>query len=92
MQIRRWVLPFVLSLLLAAPTVAQVEPGQTFSARVTEVTDGDTFDVRRSAGGEVTIRLSGAFPAPTPPSPSSRTAQPPRRLRGATWAGRTYGW
>ncbi|MCS4103181.1 thermonuclease family protein [Salinibacter ruber] len=28
-------------------------------ARVTEVTDGDTFGVRRSAGGEVTIRLHG---------------------------------
>ncbi|WP_263788953.1 thermonuclease family protein [Salinibacter grassmerensis] len=38
---------------------AQVEPGQTFTARVTEITDGDTYDVRRSAGGEVTIRLHG---------------------------------
>ncbi|MCS4051298.1 thermonuclease family protein [Salinibacter ruber] len=38
---------------------AQVQPGQTFTARVTEVTDGDTYDVRRSANGEVTIRLHG---------------------------------
>ncbi len=36
-----------------------VEPGQTFTARVLEVTDGDTYDVRRSLGGEVTIRLHG---------------------------------
>ncbi len=45
-------------LLLATPAAAQ-EPGQTFTARVIEVTDGDTYDVRRSAGGEVTIRLHG---------------------------------
>jgi endonuclease YncB( thermonuclease family) len=38
---------------------AQVQPGQSFTARVVEVTDGDTYDVRRSAGGEVTIRLHG---------------------------------
>ena len=52
------------AILLAAgafnrSAAAQVEPGQTFSARVTSVTDGDTYDVRRSAGGEVTIRLWG---------------------------------
>lgn len=38
---------------------APVEPGQTFSGRVVEVTDGDTFGLRRSIGGEVTIRLHG---------------------------------
>jgi endonuclease YncB( thermonuclease family) len=38
---------------------AQAQPGQTFMARAVEVTDGDTYDVRRSAGGEVTIRLHG---------------------------------
>lgn len=40
------------SLLLAAlfpllwplPSVAQVEPGQTFTAKVVEVTDADTYD------------------------------------------------
>ncbi|MBB4060263.1 endonuclease YncB(thermonuclease family) [Salinibacter ruber] len=47
-------------LLLSAPIAeAQVEPRQTFSARVAEVTDGDTYDVRRSGGGQVTIRLYG---------------------------------
>jgi endonuclease YncB( thermonuclease family) len=38
---------------------APVETGQTYTARVIEVTDGDTYDVRRSIGGEVTIRLHG---------------------------------
>jgi endonuclease YncB( thermonuclease family) len=38
---------------------AQVEPGQTFSARVVEITDGDTYDVRRSDGQTLTIRLYG---------------------------------
>lgn len=38
---------------------APVEVGQSFTARVTEVTDGDTYDVRRSIGGEVTVRLHG---------------------------------
>lgn len=38
---------------------APVEPGQTFSARVVSVTDGDTYDVRRPAGSAVTIRLHG---------------------------------
>jgi len=38
---------------------APVEPGQTFTARIVEVTDGDTYDVRRSIGGTVTIRLHG---------------------------------
>ena len=55
-----------LALLLAGLAVfslpeaeAQVQPGQFFTARVVEVTDGDTYDVRCSAGGEVTIRLHG---------------------------------
>ncbi|WP_103028044.1 thermonuclease family protein [Salinibacter altiplanensis] len=38
---------------------AQVGPGQTFTAKVVEVTDGDTFGVQRSIGGEVTVRLHG---------------------------------
>ncbi|MCS4116002.1 endonuclease YncB(thermonuclease family) [Salinibacter ruber] len=54
-------------LLVAVPTFATaqaqgdtpVEPGQTFTARVVEVTDGDTFGVRRSIGEQVTIRLHG---------------------------------
>lgn len=38
---------------------ASVEPGQSFTAKVVSVTDGDTYDVRRSSGGVVTIRLWG---------------------------------
>ncbi len=36
-----------------------VEPWQAFTARVAEVTGGDTVGVRRSTDGEVTIRLRG---------------------------------
>jgi endonuclease YncB( thermonuclease family) len=46
-------------LFLATPASAQVEPGQTFTAKVVEVTDGDTYDVRRSDGQTITIRLHG---------------------------------
>jgi endonuclease YncB( thermonuclease family) len=50
----------VIAATVAVPVVGQsVEPGQNFTARVVEVEDGDTFDVRCSAGGEVTIRLHG---------------------------------
>jgi len=49
-----------LLLALAPGAHAQtVAPGQTFTARVTSVTDGDTYDVRRSSGGTVTVRLHG---------------------------------
>ncbi|MCS3679271.1 endonuclease YncB(thermonuclease family) [Salinibacter ruber] len=50
-----------------------VEPGQTFTARVLEVTDGDTFGVRRSIGGIVTIRLHGVD-APESAQPYGRAA------------------
>ncbi|MCS4103367.1 thermonuclease family protein [Salinibacter ruber] len=54
---------FTALLLFAAPSTfaqdAPVEPGQTFTGKVVEVTDGDTYDVRRSIGGAVTIRLHG---------------------------------
>jgi endonuclease YncB( thermonuclease family) len=47
------------SLLGPEPSTAQVEPGQTFTGRVVSVTDGDTYDVERSIGGTVTVRLHG---------------------------------
>lgn len=55
---------FAALLLFAVPSTfaqqgAPVEPGQTFTGKVVEVTDGDTYDVRRSIGGAVTIRLHG---------------------------------
>jgi len=58
---------------LVAPAAAQVEPGQSFNVRVTAVTDGDTYDVRRSAGGEVTVRLHGVD-APESSQPYGRAA------------------
>jgi endonuclease YncB( thermonuclease family) len=48
----------LLGLVLVPTTSAQsIEPGQTFSGKVTSVADGDTYDVRRSIGGTVTVRL-----------------------------------
>ncbi|MCS3755215.1 hypothetical protein [Salinibacter ruber] len=46
---------FATLLLFAAPSTfaqqgAPVEPGQTFSGLVVDVTDGDTFGLRRSVG------------------------------------------
>lgn len=55
-------LPSLLAaLLLLVPSVApaQVQPGQSFAARIVEVTDGDTFDAQRSDGQTFTIRLHG---------------------------------
>jgi endonuclease YncB( thermonuclease family) len=58
------VLTALLSLVGLVPTSqaqgeAPVEQGQSFTGRVVSVTDGDTYDVRRSIGGMVTIRLYG---------------------------------
>jgi endonuclease YncB( thermonuclease family) len=75
---------FLAALLLVAvpaPNAAQaqrgdalVEPGQTFTARALEVTDGDTYDVRRSLGGEVTIRLHGVDAPPESAQPYGTAA------------------
>jgi endonuclease YncB( thermonuclease family) len=53
------------ALLIAGPALATaqaqgdspVEPGQTFTGTVVTVTDGDTYDLRRSIGGKATVRL-----------------------------------
>jgi len=48
------------ALLLLAPTsYAQVEPGQSFTGKVTSVIDGDTYEVDRPAGPVVKVRLWG---------------------------------
>lgn len=47
-----------LLLALTVPASAQ-EPGQTYTARVQSVTDGDTYDVRASQGQTFTVRLWG---------------------------------
>jgi endonuclease YncB( thermonuclease family) len=69
----RHVLSAVLLLALATPAAAQVEPGQIFSARVTSVTDGDTYNVRRSDGQTLTLRLHGVD-APETSQPYGRAA------------------
>lgn len=43
--------------LLIVPAQAQAEPGQTFSAKVIELTDRDTSALRQSDGQSVTIGL-----------------------------------
>lgn len=66
-------------LAASAPAAhAQDEAGQTFSARVIEVDDGGTFDVRRSTGGEVTVRLRGVD---APESAQPYGTQATRRAR-----------
>ena len=47
-------------LVLTFPLSAGAQqPGQTYTARVVEVTDGDTYDVRVSEGQTFTVRLWG---------------------------------
>ena len=65
---RRTLLLLSLLCLLPALAAAQVEPGQTLTGRVVEVTDGDTFDIRRSIGGEVTVGVFGGGCPEAPPS------------------------
>ncbi len=74
----------VAALLLAAPVVqAQVEPGQSFRGKVVSVADGDTYDVRRSAGREVTVRLWGVdAPESDQPYGSEATAAARRYIGG----------
>ena len=63
-----------LSLGLGAPALSQpVEPGQTYTARVQNVTDGDTFGVRTSGGKAFTVRLR-EVDAPESSQPFGRAA------------------
>lgn len=84
MRPARW--PVLLALLLVAPVAhaQSVAPGQTFSARVVEVTDGDTYEVRRSSGGTVTVRLHGVdAPESTQPYGPAATRAARRYVEGA---------
>ena len=73
MRTARYLLSLSFLVFLSIPATAQVEPGQTFTARVVDVTDGDTFDAIRSTGGEVTIRLYGVY-TPESDQPHGRAA------------------
>ena len=82
--------PALLSLLCAtapqaalAQSGASVEPGQTYSVRVVEVTDGDTFGVRRSGGQVFTVRLYGVdAPESAQPFGTKATRQARRYVGG----------
>lgn len=46
-------------LFVSSTKAQQVELGQTFTGKIMSVTDGDTYDVRRSDGQMLTVRLHG---------------------------------
>lgn len=58
----------------AAPTAFAQSAEETFTARVIEVTDGDTYDVRRPNGKTTTVRLFGVD-APESGQPYGAEAQ-----------------
>ena len=63
---------------------APVEPGQTFTGKVAEVTDGDTFELRRPTGGTVTVRLWGVDAPETAQPYGTAATRAARRLIGGT--------
>lgn len=72
MQILKVSLATALLLTAFLPATAQ-EPGQSFAARVSSVTDGDTYDVQASDGAGFTVRLWGVD-APETSQPYGRAA------------------
>jgi len=78
----RHVLAASFLLFLAAPAPAQVEPGQTFAGKVVEVTDGDTYDVRRSDGQTLTVRLHGIDAPESAQSYGTQATRAARRYVG----------
>ena len=68
----------VLVLVAALPAKAQ-EPGQTYTARVTSVSDGDTYDVRSSNSQSFTVRLWGVD---APESAQPYGTESTRKARG----------
>lgn len=81
---RRTLLLLSLLCLLPALAAAQVEPGQTLTGRVVEVTDGDTYDIRRSIGGEVTVRLFGVDAPESSQSYGRAATRAARRIIGGS--------
>jgi endonuclease YncB( thermonuclease family) len=83
MPVPRLVLAALLLVLAPGAHAQSVAPGQTFTARVVDVVDGDTYDVRRSDGETVTVRLHGVD-APESDQPAGPAAtQAARRYVGA---------
>lgn len=69
----------IAALLLLIPLTALPVLAQSFRGQVVEVTDGDTYDVRRNSGATVTVRLFGVD-APESNQPYGRAAT--RTARG----------
>jgi len=82
MRTVRHLLFLSLLVFLSTPATAQVEPGQTYTGRVVEVTDGDTYDVRTSTSGEITVRLWGVDAPETSQSYGSAATNAARRYVG----------
>ncbi|WP_103030004.1 thermonuclease family protein [Salinibacter altiplanensis] len=73
-----------LALALPLSSVAQ-QPGQTYTARVQSVTDGDTYDVRVSEGQTFTVRLWGTdAPESSQPYGSDATSRARQLAGGST--------
>jgi len=76
---------FFLAVLVIPLSAAQVAEGQTFNVEVTAVTDGDTFEARRSDGQSMTIRLFGVdAPESDQPHGSESTAAVREYIGGKT--------
>lgn len=61
-------------LFVSSTKAQQVELGQTFTGKIMSVTDGDTYDVRRSDGQMLTVRLHGVDAPPKTSHPYGRPA------------------
>jgi endonuclease YncB( thermonuclease family) len=74
---------FFSALPVAHFAAAQPQPGQSLTGRVVEVTDGDTYEVNRSMGGRLTIRLFGVdAPESSQPYGSAATRSARRFVSG----------
>lgn len=79
---RRICIAVLAGLLAVASVGGSTAVGQSFTARVVEVRDGDTIEVRRSDGRRVTVRLHGVD-APESDQPYGEAAtQAARRYVG----------
>lgn len=84
MSVPRLLLAALLLALAPGAHAQSVAPGQTFTAQVTSVTDGDTYDVHRSTGGTVTVRLYGVDAPESDQSYGPAATRAARRHVGGT--------